>query len=167
MSMYPIASQTIGSGGASSITFSSIPQNFTHLQLRGSFVGSGIILAVCNGDFGANYSEHVVFGYNGNGASQATVSQNYMRLFGYHTGSSATYPTSVIMDIYDYTSTNKNKTFKVLFGTDQNGDGEVGLSSGLWFASPTAITSISLVSTFNQYSTFQLYGMTTQNGTTE
>jgi hypothetical protein len=69
----------------------------------------------------------------------------------------------MVIDILDYTSTSKNKTVRSLGGYDRNGAGEISLSSGLWYASPAAITSIELTTTatteFKSYSQFALYGI--------
>jgi hypothetical protein len=70
-----------------------------------------------------------------------------------------------VVDILDYASTSKNKTIRTLSGADINGaGGDLRLSSGLWFATPAAITSITLYanggsSDFAQYSSFALYGI--------
>ena len=66
-----------------------------------------------------------------------------------------------VMDILDYNNTNKYKTFRILSGYDGNGTGGLQLNSGLWQSS-SAITSIKIepnTSTFQQYSTFSLYGI--------
>jgi hypothetical protein len=68
---------------------------------------------------------------------------------------------SGILDIHDYTSTTKNKTFRSITGRDNNGSGQITLYSGLWL-STSAITSISLNtsgSNFTTASTFALYGI--------
>jgi hypothetical protein len=68
------------------------------------------------------------------------------------------------IDILDYTSATKNKTIRTLSGIDNNGDGTVQLGSGLCFATPAAITSITFnvqsgSANFTQYSRFSLYGI--------
>ena len=64
------------------------------------------------------------------------------------------------MDILDYSNTNKNKTLRQLAGTDNNGNGVVGLSSGLW-QSTAAVASIDItaIGSFSQYTSFALYGI--------
>ena len=39
--MFPLGAVTVGSAGASSITFSSIPSTYTHLQVRAFYTNSG------------------------------------------------------------------------------------------------------------------------------
>ena len=66
-----ISTVTVGSGGASIITFSSIPSTYTHLQVRGigrsTNAGSGVtqFYMQLNGDTGANYSNHILYGDGG------------------------------------------------------------------------------------------------------
>lgn len=171
--MIPLATTTVGSGGASSVTFSSIPQEYEHLQIRFiardnrslSYSYFGLRF---NGDTGNNYRNHylkgtgsvVVSGTDGVGARLtsdgipgSTVSSN---IFGVG-----------IIDILDYKSTNKNKTVRILVGNDTNGGGDIYFNSGLWFATPAAITSITIIDqsnaegNFSQYSSFALYGIKT------
>jgi len=175
--MYPIASQTVGSGGASSITFNSIPSTFTHLQLR-MFVqtnratyGIDQLRLTINGDTSSTYYAHELYG-DGSSASSNTDSNNYILLGNGNsagTGAGGTF-SNVITDILDYTSTNKAKTFRSICGVDINGTiagygGRVGLSSASWQNSSTAISSIKIApdsgTLLNQYTTFQLYGITT------
>ena len=68
-----------------------------------------------------------------------------------------------VIDILDYTNTNKNRVGRSLSGHDNNGSGgEVFFGSWLK-ASTTAITSITLTvastANFDQYSNFALYGV--------
>jgi len=160
-----IATTTLSSS-ASSITFSSIPATFKHLQIRALFgtagAGSAYIINF-NSDTGNNYSYHYL---NGNGAS-ATVGASTSRAFTIVTDNSGagvtTSPTATVIDILDYTSTAKNKTVRSLVGFDGNGSGDIRLASGLYFATPAAITSISFAgdgaSTLAQHSKFALYGI--------
>lgn len=178
MSMYPIASQTVGAGGANSITFSSIPQTFTHLQLRtfqrntNSGSNEAFSVVTFNGDTGQNYSSISFFG---NGSSTTSFSQNQITNGSYGTstygpeapndGTTANVYASGIVDIFDYTNTNKYKTLKTLTGFDSNGFGFVFIHSGLWM-NTNAITSITVLSSgtsFKANSTYQLYGMLTSN----
>lgn len=153
LSFESIATATVGSGGATDVTFSSIPQTYTHLQIRGILNGGGTQIVV-NGDTGANYRRHVLYG-DGSSAASATATN-----FSIATGStSANIFGGNIIDILDYTNTNKYKTFRNLAGVDANGSGEAILHSGLWL-STSAITSIKFQSgTIAQYSHLALYGI--------
>jgi hypothetical protein len=85
-----------------------------------------------------------------------------MRLFGRSVGTSTTYPTAIVADIFDYTNTSKYTTMRTLAGCDTNGNGEMGFKSGLWM-NTNAVTTITIVnndsSNFSQYSSFALYGI--------
>ena len=64
-----------------------------------------------------------------------------------------------IIDIHDYASSTKNKVIRTVSGNDQNGAGNIYLTSGLWL-STAAVTSITLFTTANYLNTtFALYGV--------
>lgn len=171
-----IASVTVGAGGASTISFSSIPSTYKHLQIRGfaqcnraTYGTDEINIQVGNGaiDTGANYSIHRVFGNGSAPEAGASSSSSYMQIIsGSGTGNGNTYAASVI-DFLDYSNTNKTKSILALSGVDINGTiagypGYIGLSSGNW-RSTSAINEIQIViatgASFNQYSKFSLYGV--------
>ena len=166
-----IATTTVGAGGAASITFSSIPSTYKHLQIRGIARDNG---AVYFSDFymtfngaGSNYKDHYLEGI---GTAVTAGSYGYSTVIevGNMVGASA--QSNVfglyVIDILDYANTSKNKTTRALSGWDNAGNGTskqagaVTLSSGLWMDT-TAINSISLRSnsTIQQYSQFALYGI--------
>jgi hypothetical protein len=166
-----IQTVTVGAGGAATIDFNSIAGTYKHLQIRGIGRNNGTasndiegFLVRYNGAT-SGYSWHALQGDgSGTGASSGT-SQTYM--YGGYTptnGSTANAFSTFVIDILDYSDTNKNKTQRVLTGFDTNvaGNGRVGLWSGL-YQSTSAVTSITLYSTgsrnFTQYSTFALYGI--------
>ena len=164
-----IATTTVGAGGASSITFSSIPSGYKHLQVRiiarDDRATTGDYAALqFNNDTGANYAEHSLYGNGTSASAAATASGTYMGINRFAGGSAGanTFGVSII-DILDYANTNKYKTTRNLGGYDNNGDGRVGIDSGLWM-NTNAITSIKLSaqagsSNFTQYSSFALYGI--------
>lgn len=160
-----IQTVTIGAGGASTVTFSSIPSTYSHLQIRASFTtassGNGALINF-NSDTGANYTQHNLTGNGSIAASGAGTSLSYAAVSGYSTGSSTTYPMPVITDILDYANTNKYKTLRTLSGVDMNGSGEIVLVSNLWL-NTAAISTIGIKTVgavnFNQYSSFALYGI--------
>ena len=168
-----IQTVSVGSGGASSVTFSSIPSTYKHLQIRGiardsrtTYVNSNLIIRF-NGDSGSNYSWHNLQG-NGSstagraGSNDTAIRSNVLAAGGAPTGSFAGYVT----DLLDYANTNKNKTLRSLGGMDSNGavlgeGGFIELLSGNW-RSTSAITSVTLAAdtpNFLQYSSFALYGI--------
>ena len=164
-----IATVTVGSGGSASVSFTSIPSTYTHLQVRGiyktDFTGTGMTLetyiAFNSDTTSGNYKGHYLYG---NGASvQASVSTFQSGIeygFAPRTGPSNTFSVAVI-DILDYQNTNKYKTIRSLSGGDGNGSGAVGLWSSVWM-NTNAITNITLLpysSNWTQYSQFALYGI--------
>jgi len=160
-----IATQTVGSGGSSSITFSSIPSTYKHLQLRVIYrntVGVSNLRMQYNGDTASNYITHHLYGDGTSAGAFSNGVNSYMYLGNGRAATSVF--TGFIIDVLDYTSTTKNKTTKTLMGYDTNGAASqsIELMSGLWFATPAAVTSITFVpgtDQFAQYSSFALYGV--------
>jgi len=163
---------TVGSGGASSITFSSIPSTYTHLQIRAlsqnaqSTTGYDQISMRFNGDTGTNYTDHYIIGNGSTASANAETSVTSIRKIGVsgESGSANVFGANII-DILDYANTNKYKTARGLYGRDgntNNTDGIVVLASGLWL-NTAAITSITLFDitgfNFTQNSSFALYGV--------
>jgi len=160
-----IATVTVGSGGQSDITFTSIPATFTHLQIRLTSLLSAvnnIYMQVGNSsiDTNANYAWHEVYGDGSNAAAGGASGQTFMKV-NYQTSTSASYTSVAVIDILDYGSTSKYKTVRSLCGSDANGSGYVFLRSGLW-QSTSVINTIKLYGqsgSFNQYTQAALYGI--------
>ena len=156
-----ISTVTVGSGGASSITFSSIPSTYTHLQLRYNTFGTINIALQFNSDTASNYIMHYLDG-NGSAAASGVYGPQGSIYLDLNGNSSATIGIAGVTDILDYANTNKYKTTRTLVGIDLNGSGGIELNSGLW-RSTSAITSITLLpdggNPFKQYTTFALYGV--------
>jgi hypothetical protein len=115
-----------------------------------------------NSDTGANYSRHSLYADGGgSAAAYGLASVNQLVLGGLATGMDATYPYVCVIDILDYASTSKYKTMRSFSGTDRNGSGEIGLHSGVWMNSASAVSSVSIISsgTYNTNSIFALYGI--------
>jgi hypothetical protein len=137
---------TSNPSGVSTITFSSIPSTYSHLQVRLSMIGASggsLIVANYNSDTGNNYTWHEVQSAGTAAASYNGTSLAYSRWYGRNVGTSSTTPTAIIADILDYTNTNKYKTTRDLAGMDSNGSGEVSLTSSLWL-NTAAINSITI-----------------------
>jgi hypothetical protein len=167
-----IATTSVGGSGATTVTFSSIPATYTHLQLRwiGRQAQANTALGVyirINGNTGSNYSRHWLRGSGVTASSAASNSTDRIDIGG---TSGANSPSNIfgvgIIDILDYTNTNKYKTIRSFNGTNQNttGDHNVFLASGVMFANLNAVTQIDVVADssgagFVQYSHFALYGI--------
>lgn len=163
-----IATVTVGAGGSSSISFSSIPSTYKHLQVRGiartSRASTQDALGMqFNSDTGSNYSRHQLNGDGTSATADAGTSTTSMQINRF-TASSATANNFgvLVADILDYSNTNKYKTVRTLGGYDDNGSGFITLNSGLWM-STSAVSTITLISinaaNFAQYSSFALYGI--------
>ena len=161
--------QTVtAAGGETSLTFSSISQDYKALQMR--YIGmdnsggtsAGALKIRLNSDTGANYTEHRLTGNGSTASASGTTGRNEMRMdYGVtQSGSTSTFAVG-IMDLVDYTSTTKYKTMRGFGGQDKNGTGFINLSSGLWL-NTAAITTIQVLpesSAFAVNSTFALYGV--------
>lgn len=158
-----IATLTVGAGGSSSITFSSIPQTYKHLQIRyiakGNNAGELEYLGFRFNNYTGNYYWHQLYG-DGSTATATNFQQSFMRTF--IQGSNGTNVFGVgVADLLDYTNTNKYKTLRMLGGNDDNGAGYVSFSSGLW-SDTSAVTSITMFgvnNTLQSGSSFSLYGV--------
>jgi hypothetical protein len=166
LSSYESIATATGTGSSGTITFSSIPSGFKHLQIRGMSYDndSGIdnFRVRFNSDSTSSYPFHYL---SGNGATTTATGYSAQTYFwgGYlHgvAGGSGALAASII-EILDYTSTTKNKTTRSLSGIDRNGSGQIGIFSSVWL-STNAITSISLINpsyNWNTSTTFALYGI--------
>jgi hypothetical protein len=161
-----IATVTVGSGGSASVSFSSIPATYTHLQIRAiakSNGGQDSLDLTFNGDTGGSqYTYHSLYG-NGSSAGvdvsrpRANIPTDIVLV----DSSNTSMFSAGVLDILDYANVNKYKTTRVSSGFDLNGSGAAFLSSGLWM-STSAITSITLTgrsTNIGQYSSFALYGI--------
>jgi len=140
-----------GTGSSGTITFSSIPSTYKHLQLRFSLKGTSSAGGYptsfpfyVNGDANnANYYSHALNG-SGSSASAGGGANNSDLIYAPGSNVDSTNYVGGIVDILDYANTNKNKVFRSLNGLDNNGSGYVRFTSLLWI-NTAAITSISFV----------------------
>ena len=163
-----ISSQILTSS-ASSVTFSSIPSDYKHLQIRmahrntrtGS--GNGLMVLEFNSDTGANYSMHELLGNGSSVTSDATyaVNQNFMGLaFSPEASNTTSAFAGTVVDILDYANTTKNKTVRSLGGVAASTN-RISLISGHW-RSTSAVTSIKMYVFSGNLVTgsrFSLYGV--------
>jgi hypothetical protein len=156
---------TYSPSGVTSVTFSSIPSTYQHLQLRvlsrTATSASDFVSLRFNGDSGSNYGFHYL---NGNGASLVASASTPDTVIAWHTadgGDLANVFGAAVIDVLDYKDTNKNKTTRNLNGYDFNGSGTIELSSGLW-RNTAAITSIDVFTFGPNFATgtsIALYGI--------
>ena len=166
-----IATVTVGGGGSSSISFTSIPSTFKHLQIRAitkstnTDADSQGLLANFNSDSGSNYSYHRLTG-NGSAASAgAGTSQTAITVGGIlRSSANASMFSTFVMDILDYQNTSKNKTTRQLLGWDTNNTttGSAGLWSGAWYSTSAINQIVFTIASSEQFATnthFALYGI--------
>jgi hypothetical protein len=159
-----------GGGGSTSLTFSSIPSTYKHLQIRAIYRsttsgGTDNIAFQFNGDTGANYTTHALIGDGAAASAAAYPGYNYMYLPSASPdgGNASGLFGAAVIDILDYTNTSKNRVVRALSGFDDNGAASyrrVVFSSSLWL-NTAALTSIRFVTSANiaAGSTFALYGI--------
>ena len=168
---YESIATVTGNGSSGTLSFTSIPSTYTHLQIRG-IARDGRAVTVdtgyltFNSDSGTNWANHFI---NGNGSS-ASSGANAPSLAPSNTsifvipGTSAgsDMMSAAVIDILDYKNTNKYKTVRALSGEDLNGSGNVWFASGLW-QSTNAISRIDVTtgtgSAWTSTTTFALYGI--------
>jgi hypothetical protein len=159
-SMEPIAMVNVGSAGASTIEFTSIPQTYKHLQIRGISKGTTSTDANITINSGtAAVRRHQLLADGSGTSSSANAGNAFIIMTTSSTGTNV-FDASVI-DFLDYTSTTKNKVVRVLSGRDLNGSGLLCFGSALW-TTTNAITSIRLTpagTAFAQYTQYGLYGI--------
>lgn len=163
-------STTTLSASTSSLTISSIPSGFQHLQLRcdvrvsaGSAAGNYANLRL-NGDTGTNYTYNYIES-NGSGGQGTGGTGNQDRLYGSYIsndgGNSSGYFSSMFIDIFDYSNTSKYKTWRCFGGYQDRSIGRISSMAGHWLSN-TAVNSIFLEpqgASWVAGSTFALYGI--------
>lgn len=158
-----------GTGSSGTITFSSIPSTYQHLQIRGitrsdKASATENLELIVNSDTGSNYSYHRLSGNGSSALAAGSATQSYIFLGSTPAASTTSNILSAItIDILDYASTSKYKTLRAMAGMDSNGQYTpfIGLLSGLW-QSTSAINSITLRydgTNFTTQTTFALYGI--------
>jgi len=162
-----------GTGSSSTISLTSIPSTYKHIQVRATFKAAGTgfyvddLLLRLNSDTSSNYTKHYLQG-NGSTATAvgtaSTTSIDCGRILS-SDAALANMTTTVIIDIHDYASTSKYKTVRIFSGDEGNindGSFRVVLASGLW-QSTSAITSLTFSTSaalnFTSATSVALYGM--------
>ena len=161
-----------GTGSNNTITFSSIPSTYKHLQIRAiarstAVHSNSLLWWRFNSDTStSNYPSHGLYGNGSSVGSYDVVNSYGMGLIGTSAGSdslSNAY-TVVVLDILDYSNTNKNKTVRGYRMEEYNGSGEVRFESGAWL-STNAVNNITIgyldnaTSYFTSLSQIALYGI--------
>ena len=166
-SSYESIASVTAAGGETSLTFSSIPSTYKHLQVRWvnqlSAAGSTGIWFRPNNDSGANYAYHQLTG-NGTAASAQGNTSSSIGMIAASFGYNANYKNVGVFDLIDYASTTKYKTGRAFSGFEDNSGtatSTLRLTSSLWM-STTAVSSLVVymnTDAFMAGSTFALYGI--------
>jgi len=162
--MFPIATVTVPSGGAVNIEFTSIPQTYKHLQIRGilqqnvSTDWRGTYMRF-NNDTGSNYWWQTLGSDGTSVSSSSSGSQTYLS-GGVASGTTDIW-NPIVIDILDYTSA-KKKVSRAFYGAERNTTPSFfEYASGTW-NNTSAITSIKFevnATNFTQYTQYALYGI--------
>jgi hypothetical protein len=155
----PLANITL-TGSAASVTFSSISQAYRDLILVATMPRTNVTdtnsYVRLNGDSGGNYSYVQMFG-NGSGAySNSASSESQGRAFTYQNSTSRQY--NGILQLMDYSATDKHKTFLTRYNGDDSGVGAFALR----WASTSAVTTLLIYPGSGSYeagATFALFGV--------
>jgi len=150
-----IASITLGSS-ASSITFSSIPQDYRDLVLvlDGSTTVTTNVDITINADTASNYSFVTMEGDGSSPNSNSNSDNNRLTV-----GTSFdTEQGTIILQFMDYSATDKHKTFLERFSNVNHG----AMAAAFRYANISAITSVEIFTSggsFNTGTTLALYGI--------
>jgi hypothetical protein len=165
LNSYESIATASGTGSSGTISFTSIPSTYKHLQVRflsrSDSAGLNQVFVQFNSDTGSNYSQHLLLGY---GSVESSGTANASRMSVSLQGGSSTAANiygACVVDVLDYADTNKYKTTRGLGGADANGSGYVWYSSGNW-RNTNAISSVQIIAengNFTTASSFALYGI--------
>jgi hypothetical protein len=158
---FAIATYTVPSATASSISFTSIPQTYTHLQirttLRSTTTQNYANISINSGTYRQN------FWYTTGGAYTLFNGTSQDAAFTKTSSATAGYFSPNIFDIEDYSSTTRNKVVRCMSGGDTTYSNSTG---GNWAftsllsmntAGVSTITLTPLSGNFAQYSQATLY----------
>ena len=154
------------SANAGGIVFSSIPATYTHLQIRGIIRGNRTgALDEMGIRFNGGSASITYHNFHGNGSAVTTAgatATGWSWFAPIASGSeTAGVFSSIVIDILDYSNTNKYKVFRALTGYDNASSGRVYSASGMQLdtAAINDITIIPSNTTFAANTSFSLYGI--------
>lgn len=166
--LQPIYTQTVGSGGTSSITFNSIPQTFTDLKVVVSARGTSSattneVYFIVNSDSSTVYSQTYLNG-NGSAAASSRFTGYGGFVVNYIPAATATANTFSNSEYYipNYTGANFKQIIADLTSENNATAANLFLYADL-YRSTSPVTSLTFAAgggVLAQYSTFTLYGIT-------
>jgi hypothetical protein len=162
-----IASSTVGSGGATTIEFTSIPSTYTDLVVKWSLreeTGTAGVFKITFNNSGSGYTAKQLYGSGSVAGSDNNYNGTWYGFEGAIGASNTTANTYSNGEIYipNYAGS-ANKSMSVDSVIETNGtNAYMAISAGLW-SNSAAITSIKFQiyngTDFNQYSSAYLYGV--------
>jgi len=162
-----IASVTVGSGGASSIDFSSIPSTYTDLVVKLSYrttdaTNTATLISNFNNDTAGNYNNRFLFG-TGSSTGSGNYTSNGSNYHGYGNISTTTASTFANAEIYipNYAGSAFKSSSADNVSENNATAANATLSANIW-NSTSAINRVTLgvyAQNFAQYSTATLYGI--------
>ena len=160
-----IASNTVGSGGVASVTFSSIPSTYTDLILYSSVrctAAEDSFYLRFNNDSATNYSFRRLLGDGSSASSSSATSQAQIpNQFMAESGYTANTFSNNMAYIPNYASSNTKSVSLDSVNETNATNPRMNIAAGLW-SGTAAITQVNLIpgaGNFAQYSTFTLYGI--------
>lgn len=162
---YELIATAFGTGSSGVIDFTSIPQDYKHLQIRYTAKNSSTATQMnitMNGITSGVYMRHSLLGTGTSVVSStSSTSQTAIQLVESMANSTTANAVNAgVIDVLDYTNTSKNTTIRALFGMSDSVI-RIHLSSGL-YNQTTAVSSITLTASANNFaslSRFSLYGI--------
>jgi hypothetical protein len=158
-----ISSVTVGSGGASTISFTSIPNTYTDLVVKFSGNSSNQTPRVnFNNSSSSIYSEKLFYGQGTSAASASNTNTTYFDWVALCINNGSNFFGNSEFYIPNYAgSNNKSVSSDSVTEVNSTTGNNLYLDAGLW-ASNSAITSIQIffaAGNFLQYTTAYLYGI--------
>ena len=168
---FDLLETTVLTSSASSVTFSGLDaySDYKHLQIRavtktaGTSQPNGLLRIRINNDSTLSYSSHRISGDGVSVASgfQTDVDQMYLGITTSSQAESENFGSAVI-DVLDFSSSTKNKTFRSLNGLVSSPSNSISIRSGLYFKTDP-ITTMSIFDSRGENwvtgSRFSLYGV--------
>ena len=164
---FELISTAVGTGSANTITFSSIPSTYKHLQIRAvgrsTFANTSMEnAAITLNGLTSGYSHHWL---TADGSSLSSFGQASQASWQYgvavpQNNQTASVFSAAIIDVLDYQNTNKNKTLRGLLGWHASSR-QVQIASSM-IGTTSAITSISFALPQGNWTTtsrISLYGI--------
>lgn len=161
----PIQTSTLANSTTAEVSFTSISSSYTDLVI----IVSNLVTQQANQTIGIQFNGTTSgYGYtyvNGNGSAATTgrgVSASKINA-GFTAGTSTSLPSTLIVNVNNYSNTTTYKTALLRLSQERNGSGEVDAIVGL-YSSTSAISSLSFTlndssSYFTTGTTFTLYGI--------